>query len=296
MSKEIIKASEGNRYTVTLLEEKEAIGRIEAISDGEEWSRITDLTLEPSHESEENKRLLIENIKEVLKGQHIFTTADKELFSLYEDLGFYRSKTSFTYEDSVSSEEKEDLEEEGLFLPNGYRFEEEFYPKRPFIENKGTVKKEGVGKIRYTDSLEEADFKDINAVLTKAFGGRERDVNKTKEVFTTSDKVELAYDGDTLVGVARAVTDRRANALILNVAVDPSYQGFHIGWNVVVKLAEQLPGFSVFLNTHPGAVGFYNRKGFRRNKTAFMYSEGNMPLEIARGFQLPKGYRFPDEY
>ena len=133
------------------------------------------------------------------------------------------------------------------------------------------------------------------ALLTKAFGGHERDVKKTEVVFKRSQKVELAFSDGKLVGVARAVADDK-NALILNVAVDPEYQGLHIGWNIVVKLAEQLPGYYIFLNTHPGAVGFYNRKGFRRNRTALSLEPGAMPPEVARGFTLPKGYRFPDEY
>ena len=296
MSIEISKGREGNLYYVNLLDGNKTVGRIEAISDGVEWSRITDITLDRNHTTDENKKLLIEEIKEVLKDHHIFTVIKRDDFDIFESLGFFRSKTSFTYEDNVTEQEKEDREREGLFLPENFRYEDEFYPRKPFIDNGSVKKKENVGEIRYIDTLKGVSFEEINEVLSKAFGGHERDVNKTKEVFVNSDKVELAFDGDNLVGVARAVTDRRANALILNVAVDPSYQGFHIGWNVVVKLSEQLPGFSVFLNTHPGAVGFYNRKGFRRNRTAFVRPAGNMPPEMAKGFQLPAGYRFPDEY
>lgn len=50
-----------------------------------------------------------------------------------------------------------------------------------------------------------------------------------------------------------------------------------------------------FLNTHPGGVGFYNQKGFRRNKTALLLQAHEMPDEIKKGFCLPRGYRFSDE-
>ncbi len=293
---EISEKKEGSLYSVTFLDENKEIGHIEAISDGHEWSRITELKVAPEYEGEQLEVKLIESIKKTLKVHHIFAVTEQKLFPVYEEAGFFRSKTSFTFTETVNGETLKDWEDAGLFLPEGFRFEEEFYPRKSFIDNGSIEKKKDVGEIRYSDTLDGADFNEINRVLSKAFGGHERDANKTREVFSTSEKVELAFDGSTLVGVARAVTDNKSNALILNVAVDPCYQGFHIGWNIVVKLAEQLPDYSVFLNTHPGAVGFYNRKGFRRNRTAFCYIEGNMPLEISKGFNLPEGYRFPDEY
>ena len=42
-------------------------------------------------------------------------------------------------------------------------------------------------------------------------------------------------------------------------------------------------------------VGFYNQKGFRRNKTALLLQAHEMPDEIKKGFCLPRGYRFSDE-
>ena len=81
-----------------------------------------------------------------------------------------------------------------------------------------------------------------------------------------------------------------------NVAIDPDYQGLHLGMEIITRLAAQMNGQNIFLNTHPGGVGFYNRKGFRRNKTALLYSANPvMPKRIKKGFVLPKGYRFPDE-
>ena len=57
-----------------------------------------------------------------------------------------------------------------------------------------------------------------------------------------------------------------------------------------------MKGQNIFLNTHPGGVGFYNREGFLRNKTAMLYpAHPDMPEEVAKGFVLPRGYRFADE-
>lgn len=61
------------------------------------------------------------------------------------------------------------------------------------------------------------------------------------------------------------------------------------------KLSRQMKDQNIFLNTHPGGVGFYNQKGFRRNKTALLLPAHEMPDEIKKGFCLPRGYRFSDE-
>jgi len=269
------------------------VGTAEAISDGQEWARITKVSADPGHKG--LKRELLERIGKVLAGQHVFALADPEDFSLYEELGYLRSKTSFTYVNGFTEEVLDAMEKKGLFLPEGYRFETEFYPRKSF-DYHNVVKKSSVGEIRYVDTLEGANLTEINEVLGQAFGGRERDERKTEKVFSESQNVEIAYDGDKIIGMARAVTDGKSEALILNVAVDPAYQGWHVGWNVVAKLAAQLPDYFIFLNTHPGAVGFYNRKGFRRNKTAFCLTPGPVPQEVSVGFHLPAGYRFPDEY
>ncbi|MCR5822868.1 MAG: GNAT family N-acetyltransferase [Lachnospiraceae bacterium] len=264
------------------------IGAGRALSDGYDWAGIYDVGLLPEYQGKGIGRELIRHLTDRLKGQHVFLCSVPEKVSLFEHLGFHRSKTAFTY---VGGSVKD-----GFFLPEGYRFEEEFYPRKPFIDNGNTEKKTKVGEITYKESPEGIDYSRVNAVLSKAFGGHERDELKTKDAFERSQKVEYAFADGELVGVARAVTDGKEQAIILNVAVDPAYQGFKIGWNIVAKLAARLDGYNIFLNTHPGAVGFYNRPGFRRNRTAMCYDPVQMPEEVAKGFELPVGFRFPDEY
>ena len=115
--------------------------------------------------------------------------------------------------------------------------------------------------------------------------------------YLTSWYLEFAYDCGTLVGCARAESDGVSQGFILNVAVDPAFQGLGLGWEIVRRLADQMKGQNIFLNTHPGGVGFYNRKGFRRNKTALLFPSRPDPAqEFLKGFVLPEGYRFPDEF
>lgn len=51
-----------------------------------------------------------------------------------------------------------------------------------------------------------------------------------------------ALDAGQACGGARAITDGLEEAYIQNVAVDPNYQGYGIGWQVVVNLSEEIKG------------------------------------------------------
>ena len=189
------------------------------------------------------------------------------------------------------------LPEQEFFLPRGYWFEgEKDAPTGDFPRGrKSTLDRDSV-HLSFTDTTEDVDFIRLNELLSLAFGGKERDAEVTRITFENSRYTAFAFDGGKLVGCARAESDGVSQGLILNVAVDPEYQGLHIGQETVHRLAAQMKGQNLFLNTHPGGVGFYNREGFRRNKTAMLFpAHPDMPAAMAGGFMLPKGYRFDDE-
>lgn len=159
-------------------------------------------------------------------------------------------------------------------------------------------------RITYPGGRNGATDEQINEILTKAFFGRPHDVNKTAKAFAQSSYIATAYDGDRLIGVARAVADGSRYATILNVAVDPQYQGLSVGKKILLELSARITEPTVVLNTHPGAVGFYNKIAeYRRNRYVF---EKHIPLDTEPKrpdnpeFRLkmftPAGYRFPDEY
>jgi ribosomal protein S18 acetylase RimI-like enzyme len=240
-----------------------------------------------------------------LQGQHIFANVLPDTVAFFEKNSFRRTKTAFTY---VGFGDGAAAYAPGYFLPEGYRFENEFYPvKLPFASHRIPEKKREVA-LRYSNRREEIDYRRVTEIISVAFGAdsevapqnvNEESIVRTKYLFDISDYVSFAYDGERLIGVARAITDGVEEAYIQNVAVDPSYQGYGVGWQVVINLGEEIRknGLNPFLHTHPGAVGFYNRKGFRRNKTAvdFVASTETMPPEVERGFYVPTGYRFADE-
>lgn len=271
-----------------------AVGR--ALSDRRAWTLITDVTVLPEYRSRGIGSELLERITARFKGHELFTWTSPEQISFFESHEFKRSKNSFTYAGPEEEALDPDLLKQGFFFPEGFRFESEFYPHPGhFPSGRKNTAGEDFRPV-FSETAEGLDFSRLNEVLSLAFGGRERDEQVTQETFENSRYVEFVHDGDKLIGCARAESDGIIQGFVLNVAVDPAYQGLHLGWETVKRLADQMKGQNIFLNTHPGGVGFYNRRGFRRNRTALVYpAHPDMPEEAARGFVLPAGYRFPDE-
>ena len=339
-------------------------GAVRVISEGVETALLVDLVAAEGY-GEELKAALVREAEKELSGRRVMVYGSREDLELYEELGYGRCKNAWTYYREGMSEAD--------FLPAGYRFENEFLTAPGNVRGTEAGKTvEGAGRTEESkseadagkaeDSKDEADtgrtkdrithgksdvstqieirkgyentaFDDINTILSKAFGGRPHDVNRTKAAFTNSRYAVTAYDGDRLVGVARAVSDGKKFATILNVAVDPEYQGLSIGKNIVLKLSGIIDADVIVLNTHPGAVGFYNKlKEYRRNKYVFekflkpeepgqkkdglkdekpeaagqektvpktednKSSENKKAPDWAAAMFTPKGYRFPDEY
>ena len=271
-----------------------AVGR--ALSDRRAWTLITDVTVLPEYRDRGIGSELLEQITDRFKGHELFTWTAPDQIPFFESHGFKRSKNSFTYAGEDGKALDPELLKRGFFLPAGYRFESEFYPNPGRFP---TGRKNRVGADFhpvFSETTDGVDFSRLNEILGLAFGGRERDEQVTRETFGNSPFVEFVHDGGKLVGGARAESDGVIQGFVLNVAVDPAYQGLRLGWETVKRLADQMKGQNIFLNTHPGGVGFYNRQGFRRNRTALVYpAHPDMPEEAARGFVLPVGYRFPDE-
>ncbi len=295
---EAVKSLIGNStYVLGAYDDEKLVAFIRVLSDEYEWTLISDYGIFPEYENQGIGETLINKVTDRFKGHEIFAYTSPETISVFEGQGFFRSKNAFTYSGTDDSELDDSISNSTYFLPLGYRYENEFYPVvgdfPQGIKSKATISAEDV---KYTDSAINVDYNRVNEILSVAFGGHERDINVTRGAFENSQYYEFAFDKDKLIGCARAVSDCKTQGFILNVAIDPGYQGIHLGWNIVTKLAEQMKGQNIFLNTHPGGVGFYNRRGFRRNKTALLYpAHPDMPPEIAKGFILPAGYRFVDE-
>ena len=297
---------ENSLIRVFAIENGKIIGAVRVISEGVETDLLVDLKVSDRYDGQTAagiKKSLIREAEKEITDRRVMVYGSHEDMELYEDLGYGRCKNAWTF--------FRDGMKESVFLPAGYRFENEFIsPSIPFLAVDGKNRKDIVGEIVYRTGFEDTGFEEINDILTRAFGGRSHDVNRTKEAFENSRYSVTAYDGKKF-------------ATILNVAVDPDYQGLSIGKKIVLKLSEIIEAEVIVLNTHPGAVGFYNKlKEYRRNRYVFekfIRNDENRKKDISgekkelseksgvrpendkkssdwmAAMFTPKGYRFPDE-
>ena len=288
-------AFEKSTFALFAYDNDRLTGIIRAISDDAAWTLLADLAAIPGPEGHSAKTMLVQACLDRFAGHEVFTVSEPGDIAFYEEMGLLRSKNAFTRDGEDHPVSGYPLSD--YYLPKGYRYETEFYPfAGNFPAGQKSSRDLSRAQLRYQTDAEGVDFGEVNDVLCRAFlDQRDRDV--TEKTFRESTYLIFAYDGDRLAGCARAVSDTVRQALILNVAVAPDYQGLHLGGNLLDRLCAQMKGQNVFLNTHPGGVGFYNRGPYFRNKTALLYpAHPDTPEEIQKGFDLPKGYRFIDEY
>lgn len=297
-----------------VLDGNDVIGAARVISEGVETALFVDLKAKGDLKDvteTEIKTGLIKAAEKHLSGRRVMVYGRREDLDLYEKLGYGRCKNAWTYF-RKGFDEKD-------FLPSGFRYENEFFSQaqhgdtdKAVVSAKDRMCRELIlGRVTYKNDISGTTYEAVNDILTRAFWGHPHDVEKTKAAFSNSRFTAAAFDGERLIGVARAVADtgnkddKRIDgkyATILNVAVDPEYQGLSVGKNLVLRLSEIIPAETIVLNTHPGAVGFYNRiREYRRNLYVFEkhIHEGEkreMPPEMRIGMFTPKGFRFPSEY
>ena len=96
-------------------------------------------------------------------------------------------------------------------------------------------------------------------VLFNAVGWERRtaDRGRLAQLVRGSTYVVSAWDGDRLVGFARAISDDAFNAYISTVAILPEYQRRGIGRELVQRLTEGRDGIQFVLHANDHAYPFY---------------------------------------
>lgn len=110
-----------------------------------------------------------------------------------------------------------------------------------------------------------------------------RSAAEIKRAFANSYLCCFVWVDGQLVGAARATSDGVFYATVLDVAVDPGFQGAGIGRKMMHELLRQLPVQKVYLTTVPGKEGFYEKLGFLHQTNAmglFPLSAREEALEI----------------
>jgi N-acetylglutamate synthase-like GNAT family acetyltransferase len=140
--------------------------------------------------------------------------------------------------------------------------------------------------IQFCDRRSAIDLLQLQALLkATAFWAGERNIEDLEIAIDNSNPVISVWDGDRLIGFARALSDGIYRATIWDVIIHPDYQGCGLGRKLVeTVLSHPLINRveKVYLMT-TYQQKFYERIGFKENTTTTMIlhnSSGANPLKI----------------
>jgi aralkylamine N-acetyltransferase len=126
--------------------------------------------------------------------------------------------------------------------------------------------------IYYTNSTENINWENVINIFN-AVGWQERPAENVKLAFTRSSFVRFAYIDDELAGVGRTVDDGYYYGWIVDLAVLPKHQGKGIGTKILGELERDLqPFLTTMLTAAPGKGGFYEKLGWHKQKSAYIWS------------------------
>lgn len=121
--------------------------------------------------------------------------------------------------------------------------------------------------VRLSFTPDGVDWPQAAEIFEKApLGTREPD--RLRQTFENSDLVCFAWDGERLIGLARALSDRVVQSVIYDLCLLPEYQGRQLGKRMMEAMMERLGTDNVVLWAVPGKEGFYARLGFKPMRTA----------------------------
>lgn len=137
--------------------------------------------------------------------------------------------------------------------------------------------------IQFCDSPTAVDFEQLLALLkSSAFWAQNRTIADLKVAIANSNPVITVWDGNWLVGHARATSDVVYRAAIWDVVIAPEYRGSGLGRKLVQTVlahprvchAEKV----YLMTTHQQR--FYEHIGFTMNQSTTMVLNNQTPVEI----------------
>jgi GNAT superfamily N-acetyltransferase len=120
--------------------------------------------------------------------------------------------------------------------------------------------------LRVSDDLRIVDFHQLRALHHETSWARDRSLLDLQRAVAASDLVLTAWDGDTLVGCVRVLSDFVYRAVLCDVIVHPDYRRQGIGRLLVERVTthprlEKVRKFTLLTAT---ARSFYERLGWRK--------------------------------
>lgn len=112
----------------------------------------------------------------------------------------------------------------------------------------------------------------------------QRDPADLERAFRNSYLVCFARRGGKVVGAARANSDGVYYATVVDVAVDPDFQGMGVGRAMMQALLGRLPVRKTYLTAVKGKEGFYRKLGFLPQTNAMgLYAEPPQTAALESG-------------
>ncbi len=124
--------------------------------------------------------------------------------------------------------------------------------------------------IRFSDRHEEVDLEQLQGLFRLgAFWAKERTLAGLAIALSNSKPVVTVWDGDRLIGHARATSDGIYRATIWDVVIDPDYRGAGLGRKLVQTVLAHPNVCDVervyLMTTHQQK--FYEQIGFKQNSS-----------------------------
>ena len=82
--------------------------------------------------------------------------------------------------------------------------------------------------------------------------------------------VVSAWDGGSLIGAVRVLSDTMFRSVIYDLLVLPEYQGKGIGSELIRRCIEHFPNSEWLVQTTKEISGYYEKKGFTANSDTFL--------------------------
>jgi len=127
--------------------------------------------------------------------------------------------------------------------------------------------------ISYKIGLEYIDWSQLFSLYEKVGMLRRfienRESDKIQSAFQVSYKVVTAWEGNTLVGSCRMLSDSICYGAVFDVGVLPEYQKKGIGKGLMRLLLKGEEHMTIHLTSTFGNEGFYKKVGFKKHKTAY---------------------------
>jgi len=154
--------------------------------------------------------------------------------------------------------------------------------------------------ITFSTDRQKVDVPQVQHLLAiGAFWASQRTLSDLETAIQHSEPVVTAWDGERLVGFARATSDRVYRAVLWDVVIHPEYRGQGLGRTLVTTLLAH-PSINqverVYLMTS-SQQGFYERLGFTENLTTTMVLFNRQPAlplpELERLMETPNAPALP---